>query len=227
MARTEVLAARDNTFEKEVNALAREGKRLVDSYSDLTERMLSFAQKFERLWDQAKSLDGGNSGQHHIYLRQALSELVNTSNKSIQSRWVTIGSNAKALLRFKNALPPYRDSLYELALAVEGNEPVAKWVKQKQITADSSVRDLRSLRSPKRKRGKSKIAGKPSKSVKRSYPAAITISFEDFEAAADTLRTLLLTVSGGFKVSAPQAFDHAIRAKMDAKDYEKAKGHLA
>ena len=226
MAPTQVSTVRDRAFEKDVNALAREGKKLVDSYSDLTERMLSFAQKFEQLWEQAKSLDGTDRGQHHTYLRDALSDLVNTSNKSIQSRWVTIGYNAKALLPYKNVLPPYRDSLYELALAVESKEPVAEWVKKKQITTESSVRDLRSLRSPRRKQKKSKTAGKPPKSVSRSYPAAITLSFETFEAAAATLAPLLID-SAEFRVSAHQAFDAAIRAKLDSNDYERAKAHLA
>jgi hypothetical protein len=226
MAQGQVSTVRDKAFEKEVDALAREGKNLIQSYSDLTERMLTFAQRFQTLWKQAKALDGSDDGSHHSFLRDRLSELVNTSNPSIQSRWVTIGSNAKALMPFKNALPHYRDSLYEVALAVESKKPVKKWVKEKRITIESSVREVRSLRVANQKQKKTKAAGKPSKSTSRSFPATITLSFETFEAAANIL-TPLLTESADFKVSAPQAFDAAIREKLDSKDYERAKKHLA
>jgi hypothetical protein len=225
MARAVILAPIDRDFDKEVSVLAKEGQRLAESYADLTERMLGFAQDFKRLWDKAEKLDGANTGKHHNHLRQSLSELIKTSNKSIRSRWITIGSHAKKLMHYKDALPPYRDSLYEIALALEDEKPVTRWVNEKQITIDSSVREVRSLRAGRRRKGRGS-ASNPSNKLRRSYPAMISISFETYTAAAEALSPLLLTAKADFKITAHQAFDAALREYMSDDIYEKAKSHI-
>lgn len=229
MQRTAVLAPIDRSFVSEVAALAKEGKRLSDSYSDLTEQMLLFSLDFKRLWDKAQKLDGGERGEHHNHLRDALAQVIETSDKSIRSRWIMIGSHAKKLINLKDSLPPYRDSLYEVALALEDEKPVTQWVKQKQITADSSFREIKSLRGPKKRR-KQKSTKSPGQSrlARQRFPATITLSFETFDAAAEVLRTLLLTEAVEFKLSADKAFDHAIREKLQHdSDYKKAKSHFS
>jgi hypothetical protein len=224
MARSLVLATIDRDFAKEVQVLAKEGQKLAAAYSDLTERMLAFAQDFKRLWDRAKKLDGADIGEHHNHLRQAVSDLIHTSNKSIRSRWITIGSHAKKLMHYKDALPPYRDSIYEVALALEDEKPVTKWFNDKRITIDSSVREVRSLRSGKRRKGGS--ASKPSRTLRRSFQATISISFETFTAAAEALSRFLLSSKADFKITAHQAFDAALREHLNDDDYEKAKSHI-
>jgi hypothetical protein len=225
MARAVILAPIDRDFDKEVTVLAKEGQRLAESYADLTERMLGFAQDFKRLWDKAAKLDGADIGKHHNHLRQALSELIKTSNKSIRSRWITIGSHAKKLMHYKNALPPYRDSLYEIALALEDQKPVTQWVNEKQITIDSSVREVRSLRTGKRQKGRGG-ASKPSNKLRRSYPVTISISFETYTAAAEALSSFLLSSKADFKITAHQEFDVALREHLNDNNYEKAKSHI-
>ena len=214
MARAVILAPIDRDFAKEVTALEREGHRLADSYADLTERMLVFAHDFKRLWDRAKKLDGADTGNHHNHLRQKLSELIQTSNKSIRSRWITIGSHAKKLMHHKDALPPYRDSLYEIALAMEDDKPVSKWINDKQITVDSSVREVRSLRDGNRRKGKSQDQSKPTNKLRRSYPATISISFETYTAAAEAVSSFLLSSKAEFKLTAHKAFDAALRENL-------------
>jgi hypothetical protein len=225
MARAVILAPIDRDFAKEVSVLAKEGLRLAESYADLTERMLVFAQDFKRLWDRAAKLDRADTGKHHNHLRQALAELIKTSNRSIRSRWITIGSHAKKLMHYKDALPPYRDSLYEIALALEDEKPVTQWVNAKQITIDSSVREVRSLRAGKRR--KSRGGGsKPTNKLRRSYPATISISFETYTAAAEALSSFLLSSKADFKITAHQAFDAALRERMSDDNYENAKSHI-
>jgi hypothetical protein len=223
MAQAVVLAPLDRDFAKEVSVLAKEGQKLIDGYASLTLQMLVFAQDFKRLWDRAAKLDGAETGKHHNHLRQAVSELIQTSNKSIRSRWITIGSQAKKLMHYKDALPPYRDSLYEVALALQDEKPVTKWVNAKQITVDSSVREVRSLRGSKKRTRK---ASNPSIKVRRSYPAKISISFETYSAAAETLSTILLSGTADFRITAHQAFDAALRERLDDKDYQKAKSRI-
>ena len=224
MGRALILAPIDPDFAKEVTALAKEGHRLAGAYADLTERMLVFAQDFKRLWDRAKKLDRADTGKHHNHLRQALSALIQTSNKSIRSRWITIGSHAKRLMHYKNALPPYRDSLYEIARAIEDDKPVTRWLHDKQITVDSSVREVRSLRSGSRRRGRS---SKPTNKLRRSYPATINISFETYTAAAEALSSFLLSTKAELKITAHQAFDAALREHLNDNDYEKVVGYIS
>jgi hypothetical protein len=226
MARSLTLPSIDRDFAKEVTVLAREGQKLADAYADLTERMLAFAQDFKQLWDKAKKLDGADNGKHHNHLRQAVSDLIHTSNKSIRSRWITIGSHAKKLMHYKDALPPYRDSIYEVALALEDEKPVTKWFNDKRITIDSSVREVRLLRAGRKRKGKTANASKPSNKLRRSYQATISISFETYTAAAEMLSPLLLSSKADFKITAHQSFDAALREHLSDHDYERAKSHI-
>ena len=113
MARAVVLPPVDREFAKDVSALAREGRKLVDGYARLTEQMLVFAQDFKRLWDRAAKLDGADTGKHHNHLRQAVKNSSRHPINQSAARWITIGSQAKKLMHYKDTLPPYRDSLYE------------------------------------------------------------------------------------------------------------------
>lgn len=229
MSRTAILAPMDRSFLHEVAALSKEGGKLSEAYSLLAERMLLFAQDFKRLWDKAQKLDGVDNGEHQKHLKDALARVIETSDKSIRSRWIMIGSHAKKLINLKDNLPPYRDSLYEIALALEDEKPVTQWVKQKQITADSSFREIKSLRGPKKRRKqKTTKPPAPSRAVRRSFSATVTLSFETFNAAAEALQALLLSDTVDFKLSADRAFEHAIREKLqDDSDYKKAKSHFS
>ena len=103
----------DRGFARRVTSVAIEGRRLTESYADLSARMLEFAVQFRELWLDAKRLDKAESGQHQLYLRKALSDAVQSDDPSVWSKWNTIGSQAKTLLRYKTALPPQRVSTPE------------------------------------------------------------------------------------------------------------------
>jgi hypothetical protein len=226
MGRAEILTPVNRDFAREVTILAREGKTLSHAYADLSERMLRFAKDFKSLWDRARMLDQGDTGTHHNHLRQALAEAIQSSDKSIRSRWIMIGSHAKKLIPHKNVLPPYRDTLYEIARALDEKKPVSKWINQKQITANSSVREVRSLRAGSGPRRRRLRGNGPSNKLRRSYPAIINFSFESYTAAAEVLSRFLASIKADMKITADQSFDAALRERLKDHDYEKAKKHF-
>lgn len=215
--RVEVLPALSDTFTTQVKKLAAEASDLSKSYADLTERMLKFAERFHKLWEEAQRLDGGmENGQHTKYCQRVLGNFVNTQNQSIWSRWNTIGTHARSLMTHKSFLPPYRDSLYALAVATKEGKKVDKWIQDGKLTSACSVRDVKSL-CDKGKRT----------SAKRHVPknlAAVTLCFKDFDLAATTLHNLLLN-NENFTVYSEEAFSQAIKAILGSK-YEQIESRL-
>lgn len=222
MAKAEVLAPINTNFENQVQKLAVDGKALAKSYADLTDRMLRFAGQFNALWERAKALDNdAENGHHRKFLRETLEAAIDTANKSIRSRWIKIGEHSKELLAFKKSLPPQRDSLYELALALDDKKPLEQWIQKSAITAESSVREIRSLRGSKR-RPLSK--GKPSKKAVSKFPAPVTLHFESFDKAFSVLKDLIVS-DEPFKISKSKALEDTLKA-LEKTDYENAKNRL-
>ncbi len=214
LSRAEVLPAErpiSPAFSRQVAALAKEGQELADSYANLTERMLKFGQRFRAVWDEARRLDGSPHGTHHQHLRDELAKAVRTRNKTVWSQWVAIGSEAKALLPHRDALPPQRDSLYEIALAVREKRPVPKWIEKGDLSADSTVQQVRSLRRTRKRQTR-----------QRSHLATVTLCFQDYSTAA---RVLEAVVESGedFRVKSHQAFVDAVKAALGAERYEKCR----
>jgi hypothetical protein len=145
-----VIANLDKQFTKRVGTLAKEWQPLQDAYERLVEKKLQFASHLRELWEEAKSLDRNDDGLHQSYLRDSIINLVGTDNKTILSKWITIGSQASSLLPHLQSLPPQRDSLYELAVATKEGKPVNRWVEQGKVTPESSVREVLMLRKKKR-----------------------------------------------------------------------------
>ena len=217
LKKVEVLPATlDLSFKKRVQTLAAEGSALAKSYRDLSERMLNFAQQIGKLSQRAYELDGGEQGQHHRHLRATIAKAIGSDNESVLSKWITIGTQAKALLPYKSYLPPQRECLYELALAAEDNRPIKKWVEQERLTVDSTVREVMALRRKKSRKKREK-----------EYLASVTLSFQTYGEAADVLKELALS-AGDFKIRSHQAFADALKAAIrDTDAYEEASKRFA
>ena len=199
----------NTAFEKQVLSLAEEGKQLTESYTELSARMLQFAIRFRELWDEAHRLDKRGNGRHQLYLRKQLASAANSDNPSVWSKWNTIGSQAKTLLRYKSAIPPQRECLYELAIAANEHKPIAQWVERKVLTNESTVREVSSLRKTKKRRARQK-----------GYLATVTLAFDTYGDAAEALRSLLSSKLD-FKVSSHRSFNEALKSEMDRQQYEK------
>ena len=133
-ARTEVLAPISGNFKAQVKTLADEARGIAKSYGGLTQRMLKLSEKIKSLSEQAKKLDDDDDGGHQRLLHDAIADAVGTTDKSVLSKYITIGSQAKMLLTYKNDLPHQRDGLYEVALAVKDRKPIGKWIVAGDLT---------------------------------------------------------------------------------------------
>lgn len=220
MKKTEILASIDGTFEKQVQQLAMDGIEIVHSYAAITNKMLLFASSFKSMSDHAQKLDRGTDGVHYQFLKITLADAVNTANASIWSRWNTIGTYSDQMLQFADSLPPQRDSLYELALAIKDKRPFKKWIESERITVESSVRDVRALRKPKNLTGTKR---KDSSSVKmRHYNAMITLCFSSYDEAVNTLSELIAK-NTKFELKSHHAFTEALKAKVGIDAFQKLK----
>lgn len=204
----------DSAFSRGVERLSKEGKELVKAQQSLSERILKFAQDFEELWGKAKTLDGKESGAHQRYLRDRLAEVVGTTNKSIWSRWSTIGSQAKALLPYSKELPAQRDSMYELALAKKEGKSIASWVKQELVTPQSTVREVSALR---------KATGQKKSKRKRMDRISITLELDCSYEEAGLLLQEVVRSSSVLSIKSHQAFREAIKSKLGPDAYEEVK----
>lgn len=214
MAKAELVPKLDSSFMGNVATLAKEGLALSKAYADVTERILDFAERVHSLWNQSLELDKGDEqGVHRQHLRDQLAKAVKSDNKSIRSRWIAIGQHATELAEIKSSLPPVRDSLYEVALAIEAKKPVTKWAENGDLTPQSSVREIRALRD--RTKTKRSAPKKKKRLAPKTFPAAITLCFETYDDAVRILKPLL-TSSEGFKILADKTFANALKPLPEA-----------
>ena len=216
MPKQEILPQLNSRFEDSVARLSDEGRALSKAYVDFTKHMLEFASRFYELWERARKLDEDvEYGAHREYLVEQLSDAIGTDNKSIRSRWILIGQYASDLSPLKSSLPPARDSLYEVALAIDSNKPVNSWVEKGALTSNSSVREIRALRKPKGRSSK-----QSSRNIKKRHlNAQVTLCFSTYD---DAVEILLKLIKGdeNFEISSHKAFGEALQAKVGEKAYE-------
>ena len=201
----------DRGFARRVTSVAAEGRRLTELYADLSARMLEFAVQFRELWLEAKRLDKAENGQHQLYLRKTLSEAVQSDDPSVWSKWNTIGAQAKTLLRYKTALPPQRECLYELAKAADQQKPIKRWIDAKALTFQSTVREVSALCKSKKRRPRQK-----------QYLATVTFAFQSYGEATEALRALLIS-KADFKLRSHRALGEALKSELDTQQYESVK----
>ena len=135
------------TFGKRLNDLQKDWNKVIESSVLLAEKQLLFAKKVRTLCIEAERIDAKkNIGDHHQSLiRETVQELIGSVDKSIFSRWQKIGEFADALMPHVKQLPPSRDTLYQLTLAVAEKKPYENWIKEEKITPETSHQSMRSL----------------------------------------------------------------------------------
>ena len=133
-------------FTKRVSELSRSWQPVLEASENLAAKQLEFARQVKLLWDEAKLLDEQYGGHVNANLvREKVIKLIGTTNRSIFSRWQRIGEFADVLMDHVESLPPHRDTLYQLSVAIEQKKPIQKWITQKKISPETSFREVVSL----------------------------------------------------------------------------------
>jgi hypothetical protein len=218
MAKATIATLINPSFMDKVHSLTIEGRQLSKAYSEVTRAILVFAKSLYVLWEQAKKLDNdAENGAHRQFLLEELTEAIGTDSKTIRSRWLLIGQQYSSLTPHRASLPPLRDNLYEVALAIQDNKPVARWIEKGDLTPETSVREIRGLRGQQKRATKSKAT---KKKIPKAFPAAVTLCFETYEDALQIL-TPLLKSSEHFKVVGEKTFKNLLQ-ELDEAAYDKA-----
>lgn len=205
----------NSSLRTEIAKLSKHWKVLNVAYEDFTKKKIEFAGEIARVWKQALELDAENrtnANQNHF--REQLKEFIQSDDKSILSKWVGIGARAKDLLPYANSLPPQRDSLYALALAVQKKQPIKRWISKGELTSESTVRQVFALTQNKPRAASQEYEGvdilKISYPSRESYSAFLEIQ-EELEAFLNE-RSIHFSYCGDF----------ARYEKDSAKHYERS-----
>jgi hypothetical protein len=169
----------ERTFSRKLDLLVKNQDQLMNDTADLTERMIHFASSIKELEEEAIRLDkAGKTKVHQEEIEKKIS-VKGVVSSALRSRWNTIASQAPTLLKYHTSLPATRDALYATARAIKENENISAWVKSKQLTPLSTVKDINNLRSKvKKKKSKRKQTISVSKKRKlgKGIPLGISIS---------------------------------------------------
>lgn len=175
----------ERSFSKRLDLLVRAKDMLVKETAELAERMIHFAASLTELEEEAKRLDKAHRTKVHIEeFEKHLSIRALGLSPAIRSRWNTIASQAPELLKIHTSLPPTRDALYETARAIKEDENVSMWVKKNQITPLSTIQEINSLRTKRKrtapaKKSPAKVATSAKKWKPRNKGIPLGISIKD------------------------------------------------
>lgn len=192
--------------------LNKRWQELNSAYENFARKKIEFAQEIKRIWEQAQSLDkdsGSEANKNHF--RMQLHEIIQSDNKSILSKWVSIGSKAQELLPFANSLPSQRDSLYALSTAINKRKPIKRWIESGKLSSESTVREVMALSSPQK--------AKRNAANKQRY---ITVTFEisgSFKSAAELL-SQLVGEEAIISVSSDKAFKSALAQELGKERFD-------
>jgi hypothetical protein len=145
----------DSSLKKALAGLHRDWNSVKTAYENFAEKKLKFAQRVNEVWLQAQELDGTEDGSNTEFFRNQCQEMIQSTNKTILSKWITIGEHAEILLPHVKSLPSQRDSLYAISVEASrlGNKnAISKWIKNGQISIDSTVREVDALRTTTKKK---------------------------------------------------------------------------
>jgi len=145
----------DSSLKKAVVSLQRDWKSVTSAYENFAGKKIKFAQKVNEIWLQAQELDGSSDGENINFFREQCQVMIQSTNKTILSKWITIGENADILLPHVKSLPSQRDSLYAISVEasrLKNKNVIETWIKNGQITTDSTVREVDALRVTTKKK---------------------------------------------------------------------------
>ncbi len=202
-------------FDRAIKKLEVDWKSVKVAYGNLAHKQLIFAQRLKDLWIEAKRIDKQNHrSTHQNIVRVRLCEIIQSDDRSILSRWVTIGSNATALLPYASSLPSTRDALYATAQAAESNKPFVKWIESNQLGPNTSIRDVNALvRGP--------INKKPNRNKRREQELiSVKLTFSGSYAEVAEQLVNILSLETLKDISSHQALQECFKSLIGKDRYQ-------
>lgn len=205
----------DASFSNRVEALGKIWQEVESIYETLVEKQLRFAMSVREIYEEAKLLDKQSvSRTHSTFLKQKLSEIIKSDNKSILSRWNTIAEHAEKFLPHVEQLPAQRDGLYALAVSINKDKPVDEWIEKGLLRSDMSVREVQALAAG--------IETSRSRSTaKMDRLVNVTLSFSGtYEEIAEILKDILQDDSL-IEIKSKDALRETFKSKLGMSNYGK------
>ena len=164
------------TFGKKLNSLRDLRQQIHKGHFLLASAYIEFAERFVSLLDEAKAQDKANGTKTH---EEAVLELGTLDGSQLTtgtvSKWRKIAAEAQELKRNSKYLPSSRDALYFIAQGVEKGVKIGSLGSKGELTAESTISDIRKLFVDGKKKGKH---GKVSRGKSQDRGATINIGTE-------------------------------------------------
>jgi hypothetical protein len=145
------------TFGKRLNSLRELRQQIHKGHFLLASAYIEFAEQFTALLEDAKQQDKANSSKTHT---EAVLELGTLDGSQLTtgtvSKWRKIAAEARELKRNSKYLPSSRDALYFIAQGVEKGVKIAPLGSKGELTAASTISDIRKLFADGKKKRKDK-----------------------------------------------------------------------
>lgn len=145
------------TFSKRLNSLRELRQQIHKGHFLLASAYIEFAEQFTALLEDAKQQDKANSSKTHT---EAVLELGTLDGSQLTtgtvSKWRKIAAEARELKRNSKYLPSSRDALYFIAQGVEKGVKIAPLGSKGELTAASTISDIRKLFADGKKKRKDK-----------------------------------------------------------------------
>lgn len=187
-----------STFRKRLHELRQQHQDLLGATEQVAVMCLKFCQLYHQVSLDAEDLPDDQRAAALHELEADFSHV----DKSVRSKWRTIGQHAPRLLakNIVQALPPTRDAIYELARLPPAK--LAQLVRKGRLQSGLSIASTRALVAPKRRQ-----------SATQQSLASVTLSFATYGDAAKCL-AVVLNARSLKRINAPSAFRSAIAAEL-------------
>jgi len=148
-------------FGKKLNSLRDLRQQIHKGHLALASAYIDFAEQFTALLDDAKQQDKANSSKTHTEAVLALGTLDGSQlTDGTVSKWRKIAEEARELKRNQQYLPSSRDALYFIAKGVEKGVKIGSLGSRGDLTADTTITEIRRLMTDGKKKSKDKKASR-------------------------------------------------------------------
>jgi hypothetical protein len=149
------------TFGKKLNSLRDLRQQIHKGHLALASAYIDFAEQFTALLDDAKQQDKANSSKTYTEAVLALGTLDGSQlTDGTVSKWRKIAEEARELKRNQQYLPSSRDALYFIAKGVEKGVKIGSLGSRGDLTADTTITEIRRLMTDGKKKNKDKKASR-------------------------------------------------------------------